>query len=187
MPTFKLPPPVGSEAPGVGHDPLSLSDMRRADARSADIKSPDGVARCFQVSVNKVEPSEAVFTRNLFSKNCDRFALCNEVVPVRPEVPLVSKPKTSASPGERLARAGSRPDFAVIRPSCKSEGIRPTSESCKEVALRVFSKVIGPDITYISLVNITGRYAPGGYQVAQPLGHVRIYLVVISGHRFSFL
>jgi len=34
--------------------------MRRAEARSAGIDRPDGVARSFQVSVYKVEPTEAV-------------------------------------------------------------------------------------------------------------------------------
>mgnify|MGYP003338890493 FL=1 len=49
---------------GVGH-PLcgevqSLSDVRRTDARSAEIERPDGVVRCFHVSVYKVEPLQAV-------------------------------------------------------------------------------------------------------------------------------
>jgi hypothetical protein len=56
---------------GVGHpdEPESLSDVRRPDARSAQISRPDGVARCFQVSLYKVEPIEAVLARNLLSKD----------------------------------------------------------------------------------------------------------------------
>lgn len=50
---------------GVGHPVQPLSDVRRADARSAQISRPEGVCLCFQVSVNKVEPSEAVLARNL--------------------------------------------------------------------------------------------------------------------------
>jgi hypothetical protein len=34
--------------------------MRRPEARSAQIDRSDGVARAFQVSVNKVEPSKSV-------------------------------------------------------------------------------------------------------------------------------
>jgi hypothetical protein len=58
-------------AAGVGQpdEPESLSDMRRADARSAQISRPDGVARSFQVSAYKVEPPEAVLARNLFAKD----------------------------------------------------------------------------------------------------------------------
>jgi hypothetical protein len=54
--------------------------MRRTDARSAQIDRPAGVARTFQVSLYKVEPSEAVLTRNLLTKDMRRFALRNEVI-----------------------------------------------------------------------------------------------------------
>jgi hypothetical protein len=46
-----------------------LSDVRRADARSAQISSPEGVARGFHVSVYKVEPAEAVLACNLLAKD----------------------------------------------------------------------------------------------------------------------
>jgi hypothetical protein len=65
--------------------------MRRTDARSAEIDRPAGVARVFQVSVYKVEPSEAVFRRNLFTKDNVRSALADEVVKRGPQVPLISK------------------------------------------------------------------------------------------------
>jgi hypothetical protein len=56
---------------GVGqpNKPEALSDVRRADARSAQISSPEGVARCFHVSVYKVEPAEAVLACNLLAKD----------------------------------------------------------------------------------------------------------------------
>lgn len=69
---------------GVGqplHDePESLPDMRRADARSAEIDRCEGVARSFHVSVYKVEPSEAVLARNLLTKDDWRAALFDEEV-----------------------------------------------------------------------------------------------------------
>jgi hypothetical protein len=60
-----------SVAFGVGHPnkPEALSDVRRADARSAQICRPEGVARCFHVSVYKVEPTEAVLACNLLAKD----------------------------------------------------------------------------------------------------------------------
>jgi hypothetical protein len=51
-------PPLG--VLGVGHEVQSLPDVRRPEARSAGIERPDGVALCFQVSVNSVEPSKSV-------------------------------------------------------------------------------------------------------------------------------
>jgi hypothetical protein len=60
--------------------PEALSDMRRAEARSAGIRRPAGVARSFQVSLYKVEPTEAVFARNLLAKDDWRATLVDEVV-----------------------------------------------------------------------------------------------------------
>jgi hypothetical protein len=54
---------------GQPNKPEALSDMRRADARSAQISRPEGVARCFHVSVYKVEPAEAVLACNLLAKD----------------------------------------------------------------------------------------------------------------------
>jgi hypothetical protein len=62
----------------------SLPDVRSTDARSAQIQRPDGVSLAFQVSVYKVEPSEAVLARNLLAKDDARSALADEVEPVRP-------------------------------------------------------------------------------------------------------
>ena len=73
-------PPFGPSCEhGVGHPVQSLAYVRRTDARSANIKRPCGVALAFQVSLYKVEPSEAVRTRHLFAKDCDRAALADKV------------------------------------------------------------------------------------------------------------
>ena len=65
---------------GVGHEVQSLSDVRRAEARRANIDTPNGVCRCFQVSRNSAEPSEAVFARNLLTKDYSRRTLPDEVI-----------------------------------------------------------------------------------------------------------
>jgi hypothetical protein len=67
--TSGLPPSFQSRVVGVGHEPQPLPDVRRADARSAQIRRPDGVALSFQVSLNKVEPPKAVFACNLLAKD----------------------------------------------------------------------------------------------------------------------
>jgi hypothetical protein len=82
-----------------------LPDVRRAEARRAGIDRPAGVRRIFQVSLYKVEPSEAVLCRNLLAKHNPRSALADEVVESGPQVPLVSKPISFACRAERLARA----------------------------------------------------------------------------------
>lgn len=88
----------------TGHEPQALPDVRSAEARSAQICRPNGVARYFQVSENKVEPTEAVLACNLLSKHDWRVALVDEVVPSGPEMPLIIKPAAFACRGERLAR-----------------------------------------------------------------------------------
>jgi hypothetical protein len=53
-------PPLGVHGVGQGDKVRPLPDVRGTDARRAGIDRPDGVVLCFQVSVYKVEPSEAV-------------------------------------------------------------------------------------------------------------------------------
>ena len=69
-----------------------MSSVGRAEARSRGNDRPDGVTHTFQVSLNKVEPSEPVGGSNLFAKQNERAALADEVEGRRPQVPLVSKP-----------------------------------------------------------------------------------------------
>lgn len=80
--------------------------MRRTDARRRKRDRPDGVIQGFHVIAYKVDPRICVLARNLLSKDRCRAALADEVVPVRPEMPLVSKAKSCACRGERLARTG---------------------------------------------------------------------------------
>jgi len=74
------------QAPTFGDEEESLSDVRSADARSAEIDRPHFESLSFQVSSYSVEPSEAVIARNLFTK--DRYLwtlpVFDEVEPGRP-------------------------------------------------------------------------------------------------------
>jgi hypothetical protein len=76
--------PAGSSPAGNPGKVEPLSDMRRAEARSAEIGRPEGVSRAFQVSRYKVEPSEAVAARNLLAKDDSRAARVDQVEPCRP-------------------------------------------------------------------------------------------------------
>jgi hypothetical protein len=160
-----------------------LPDMGRADARSAEINRPAGVARSFQVSLYKVEPTKSVLARNLLAKDDCRATLSDEVEEGRPKVPLVSKPSSFARRAERLARATTCPDFAIVWPSGPPQGVAPDTDSCEEVALSVGLEVIWRDIFDASFIHITGSDVPGFDQVAQPFRRIWVKLVVVSRHQ----
>jgi hypothetical protein len=159
--------------------------VRRTDARSAEIDRPDGVVRTFQVSVNKVEPVKAVAACNLLAKHDARAALRDEAEPLRPEVPLVGKSKPAAGRAERLARATAGPDRAVVRPTGETQRVRPRADACEEVALVIADKLLWRDIADIPFVDVAGSNQTRGDQVAQPLGRVRVVLVVPGSHGVS--
>jgi hypothetical protein len=99
---------------GVGQPEKPVPDVRSTDARSRERDRPEGVAQGFHVIVYKVDPRPNITTRNLLSKDDCRAALCDEVVPGRPEVPLVSKPAAFACRAERLARTTASPNTLTI-------------------------------------------------------------------------
>lgn len=100
------------------------------------------MTQAFHVSLYKVDPRIDVLARNLLSKDRCRHSLTDEMEEVRPEVPLVSKPKSCACRAERLARTGTGPNRSVIRPSGHAEGVAPDADSCEEMALCVASEVV---------------------------------------------
>ncbi len=108
--------------------------MRRTDARSAQISSPEGVARAFQVNAYSVEPRQSVRARNLLSKDDWRAALLDEAEPLRPEVALVVDALASAGDAEGLAGTRAGPDGAAFRPAGESERVLPDPDASKEVS-----------------------------------------------------
>jgi hypothetical protein len=159
-----------------------LSDVRSTDARSAQIRRPDGVARCFQVSLYNVEPHECSWARNLLSKYDWRSALADEVVERWPQVPLVSKPSAFACRAERLAWAGAGPHRAVSWPTGKVECVSPTADAGEEVVLGVSLEVAWSDIFDAPVVNVPCGDAPIADQRAQPRRRERVDLVVVCAH-----
>lgn len=165
---FREPAPVPLLPIGVGHPIQSLSDMRRAEARSAGIHRPAGVARRFHVSLYKVEPCKAVTACNLLAKDRDRATLADEMVECGPQVPLVSSPRSFACRAERLARAASRPDRAGIGPSGTAQGIAPNPDSGEEMALTESRKVSWYDIFNAPCIHFSRRNMPALDKFAQP-------------------
>jgi hypothetical protein len=148
----------GDPAIAVGHPVQSLADVRKTDARSAEIRRPDGVTRCFQVSRYKIEPRQSA--GNLFAKDDVRAALCDEPVEGGPEVPLISKPRAFACRAERLAGAGARPDGTVIGPSSTPQREAPSADAGEEVALGIRAEVIRCDIFDAAFVYVAWRDGP---------------------------
>jgi hypothetical protein len=118
--------------------------MRAAEARSAQICRPEGVARCFHVSRYKIEPVES--RRNLLSNDDCRSALRDEVEPVGPEMPLVIKPSAFACRAERLAGTRACPNWCIVIPPSASQGVAPDTDPGKEVTLGVSPQIVGSDI-----------------------------------------
>jgi hypothetical protein len=140
------PPFVPSVALGVfqpfSNKPEPLSDMRRAEARSAEIDRPEGVTRTFHVSVYKVEPTEAVLARNLFAKDDWRAALANEAEEIGPEVAGVIDAAALSGCAERLTGTGAGPDGPVVGPPGKTQSMAPDADAGEEVALAETFKVV---------------------------------------------
>jgi hypothetical protein len=74
---------------GVGHPEEALPDVRRTEARSAEIETCKGVRRSFQASLYIVEPVKAVFACNLLAKDNVRLALRYKTEPCGEEVALI--------------------------------------------------------------------------------------------------
>lgn len=171
---------------GVGHEPQPVADMGRADARSRNTGRCKGVADSFQVSLNKVEPTESSRCRNLLAKDARRAALLDEEVPVRPKVPLVVKPATCASHAERLAGTRAGPHSAVVGPAGEAQGVRPNADAGEEVALSVAAKVVGSDVENAPRVDVAGGQVAGSDEVSQPLGDIEVdFVVVVHGRQVS--
>jgi hypothetical protein len=176
------PPPLMR---GVGHKPQSISAMGRIDGTSRDNGRPAGVADAFQVRMHSVEPILANRCRNLLSHDDRGPAGTDEAEEDGPEVAVVLFARAFAGDGEGLAGARSGPERPIVSPTGEPGGKRPSTDPGEEVALGVFSEIVWSDIGNASFVNVAGRDVAGRDQVAQPLGRIRVELVVIGGHALT--
>jgi len=156
--------------------------MRRAEARSAGIDRPDGVVRSFQVSVYKVEPTEAVLACNLFAKDDVRATLRDETEEVGPEVAGVVETSALAGGAERLTGARTCPNRTLVTPSSRAQGEAPDADPGEEVTLSVALKIIGLDVLDAALVHVARSDMAGLDEFAQPRRRERVKLVVVGLH-----
>lgn len=169
---------VASFATGDGHPVEPLADVRGADARSAQIRRPDGISQCFQVKRNSVEPRPSSRARNLFSKHDCRAALGDKPVEFRPEMPLVIGVALAAGVAERLAGAGAGPRGEIVGPAGEAQGVGPSADPGEGVELHSASNVGGLDSADVALDDRAGRDAPGSDEVAEPLRGVWVIFIV---------
>jgi hypothetical protein len=174
---------VLSVALGVGHPVKPLPDVRRADARSAQIGSPAGISQCFQISAYSGEPFTPILARNLLSKDRCRLALGDEALKSGPEVSFVGMALSASCARNRLTRAASGPDGAAVAPSGLAHGNAPSSDTSEKVALGEAEQVAGLDILDAPIIHNAVRYVPSGNEIPQPLGSKRIILVIVGSHQ----
>jgi hypothetical protein len=169
-----------SAASGVGHPIKPVPDVRSTDARRRERHRPEGVAHSFQVILYKVEPRPDIVARNLLSNDDWRAALADEMMEVRPQVPLVIKPSSFACRAERLARTGTGPNRSVVWPAGAAKGEAPDTDASEEVALAEATQVVWVNVLDASLVDDTCRNVPGGDEVSEPLGGVWVDFIVVG-------
>jgi hypothetical protein len=153
-----------------------VAEVRGADPRSRQNRHPDGVACSFQVRTNSVEPRVSKRRRNLLAKEPFRSAGHDEPEEIRPEVALVVEAALLARVGEGLAGAGACP-------------VAPAGDAGEEVGLcrRAtvgIDDVFGSEVSDAAFTYHSGGVpgdVPGGDEVADPRGWIRIQLVVEGG------
>ena len=161
-----LPDLPASSRVGDSHEPQPLTDVRGADARSAQIRRPDGVIRTFHVRRNNVEPLDPIRACNLFSKDDWRVTLLDEAEPVRPEVPFVGDALSFSGCAKGLTGATSGPNGSIICPTGEPKRVRPPADAGEEVALLVAAQIGWCDFSDISLINMSRRDVSLSYEIA---------------------
>jgi hypothetical protein len=156
-----------------------LADHWRADARSAQIGSPDGISHSFQVSSYSSEPFTSIRARNLFSKDDWRLALRDERVKSGPHVSFVGMAFSLSSARKRLTRTGACPDTFVTGPSGEAQGERPSSDCGEEMALGIAGEFIWLYIHDTAFVHFAERYLAGLDEFPQPCGGMWIVFIVV--------
>ena len=152
--------------------------MRRPDARSAQIGTPEGISQCLHVSLYSGEPRPASLASNLFAKDDWREALANEAAHFGPEVSGVVRSGTFAGDGEGLARTTSGPNRFLCWPSGELEGMAPSSYACEKMNLGIAGKVTAGQVRDRFSVNVRWWDGSGCRQIFQPERRERFNLIM---------
>lgn len=148
----------------MGHPEQALADVRRADARSREIASPDGISQLLQISANSGEPFASRPARNLLSKDDWRAAEIDKRVNSGPEVSLVGMAELLSCARKRLTGKARGPARAV--PSGEVEGVFPSGDPGEEMHSLVAAELVGANVEDGSVTDMTRRDQPRVDQVA---------------------
>lgn len=94
-------------------------------------------------------------------------------------MPFVGRAETFSRGTERLARARSGPNGAIVRPSRHSQRVRPKTDSSEEMTLPIPAQIVGSNVPDISTVNVATGQDSFGNLVFDPRRGVIVYLAVI--------
>ena len=143
--------------------------MRRADARSAAIGSPDCISQLFQVRSYSGEPNAAKRRRNLFANNCWRQALADELEEHGPEMAFVFGSSFLAGDAEWLAWEAGGPYWSVCRPSGEFECAGPSANPGEPMKVDESTGNAGRgDIDDASLFDVSFRDCAAGDELSKP-------------------
>jgi hypothetical protein len=106
----------------------------------------------------------------------------DEAEEVGPEMTRVFLPEPFARLAVRLAGDGPGDESSVSVQPSHSNSERPAPDSGEEMQLVVSSQVFGLDIRDAPRVDVASRDQTGLDKVANPLGSIRVELVVVDGH-----
>lgn len=167
-------------ASGLGHPEEAIPDMRRPDARSRNIRSPEGVLFRLQVSSYSIEPAVSSRSTNLFPKDAHRLTLAEEGIENGPKVPFVGFFLLLASFTEWLAGARGCPNRSSCWPAGKSEGKGPATDSGEPMALRArfdFGTLHLPNVPPVDGISLDLTSLD---EVSQPVRCVAVQLVEVD-------
>lgn len=156
-----------------------MPDVGRADARRAQIGTPDGISHSFQVSAYSGEPFTSILAANLLANNRCRFARGDEPIKSGPQVSFVGMAFSESRARKRLTRTTGGPDLSFAGPFGESQGETPAADAGEEVALVVSFEIGGFDFDDGSLVNISNWNESFADECAQPGAGFWIDFIVI--------
>lgn len=117
----------------------------------------------------------------MFANDRERALLRNQPMGGWPEMATVSKPCSIACRAERLAWAGTCPDWPIVAPASQPEGVGPEPDACEEMDLGVAAEAAGGNVSDVGGVDVSGNNVPCAAEVPQPQGTVGVSVVVVGG------
>jgi hypothetical protein len=160
----------------------ALAHVRRTDARSAQIGTPNGILNSFQIKPYSIEPSTPIDACNLLAKDNCRAALADEAKELGPKVPFVGSALTFSCIAKRLAGAGAGPDRGIVTKSGQSQCKRPSANAREKVRWTVSTHFPPFHVSDVSRIHISMRDFSSRLQPVKPSSMFWRIFIIKSGH-----